>query len=224
MDTPHISRRKLVVLACLAAIAILGCQVGNLVARVNPTATRTLAPTVRATFTRVPPTPLPSPTLVPPPPPSPVVARATPTRTRTPVPKPTVPPPPPPPTPTPDLFGGYYYRPVFKGCVADSNTRIEGTVYENGVKKNGVIVRVSHAEHAEPLIKDFVTGTDPRDHKHKAPEWEGRYRLGIAEGQRIDGNWWVFIVDATGNPLSRGYYIKTHDDPGCNVATVDFVH
>ncbi len=216
-------RHKFVLLTCLGVLAILSCQTSNLIARVNPTATQTLAPTARATFTRVPPTQPPPPTFTPPPPPPPT-ARPTATRTRTPIPKPTVPPPPPPPPPTADLFGGYYYRPVFKGCVTDTNTRIEGTVYENGVKKNGVIVRLSHAEHAEPLINDFVTGTDPRDHKHQAPEWEGRYRLGIAEGQRMDGNWWVFIVDASGNPLSKGYYIKTHDGPGCNVATVDFVH
>ena len=223
MDMPPAYKHKLVLLACLAALTILGCQVGNLIARANPTATKTAAPTVRATFTRVPPTQPPSPTLAPTPLPPPT-ARPTATRTRTPVPKPAVPPPPPPPSATPDLFGGYYYRPVFKGCVAAPNTRIEGTVTDNGVKKNGVIVRLSHAEHAEPLINDFVTGTDPSDYKHKAPEWEGRYRLGIAEGQRIDGNWWVFIIDENGNPLSKGYYIKTHDDPGCNTATVDFVH
>ncbi|MCX7838808.1 MAG: hypothetical protein N2559_05060 [Anaerolineae bacterium] len=223
---PRLSRiQKLFLLTSLAGLAVLSCQVGELVARANPTATRTLGATARATFTRLPFTLVPSPTQPPPPPPPPPpTVRPSPTRTRTPIPKPNVPLAPPPPSATPDLFGGYYYRPVFKGCVADSNTRIEGTVYENGVKKNGVIVRLSHAEHAEPLIKDFVTGTDPRDHKHQAPEWEGRYRLGIAEGQRIDGNWWVFIVDATGNPLSKGYYIKTHDGPGCNVATVDFVH
>lgn len=218
------SRVQKLLLPSLITLAVLSCQVGELVARANPTATQTRGATVRATFTRLPFTLVPSPTSSPSPPPPPPTARPTFTRTRTPVPKPTVPPPPPPPSATPDLFGGYYYRPVFKGCVADSNTRIEGTVYENGVKKNGVIVRLSHAEHAEPLINDFITGTDPRDHKHQAPEWEGRYRLGIAEGQRIDGNWWVFIVDANGNPLSKGYYIKTHDDPGCNVATVDFVH
>jgi hypothetical protein len=137
---------------------------------------------------------------------------------------PTAVPPTPAPPPTPDPYAGYYYRPVNKGCVTAPNTRIEGTVYDNGVKKNGVIVRVSHAEHAEALIDDFVTGTDPSDYKHIAPERQGMYRLALYEGQQIDGNWWVFVVDSGGNPLSKGVYIKTHDGAGCNTATVDFVH
>lgn len=224
MELKRFSRaRKLILLGLLAWLVILGCQTTNLVARANPTLTKTAAPTVRATFTRVPPTLPPPPTPSPPPTRAPT-PRPSSTRTRTPVPKPVAPPPPPPPSATPDLFGGYYYRPLFKGCVAAPNTRIEGTVTDNGVKKNGVIIRLSHAEHAEALINDFVTGTDPSDFKHKNPEWEGRYRLGIAEGQRIDGNWWVFIIDEGGTPLSKGYYIKTHDTPGCNTATVDFAH
>lgn len=95
---------------------------------------------------------------------------------------------------------------------------------ENGLPKNGVRVRVSIAEHGNPVIDDFITGTDPTDHKHICPECQGKYRLGIAEGQRIGGNWWVFIVDGGGNPQSPGVYVKTHDGPGCNTATVDFRH
>ncbi len=97
-------------------------------------------------------------------------------------------------------------------------------MYENGLKKNGVIVRLSHGEHFEALIPDFITGVDPTDHKHIAPERQGMYRLSPAEGGYMDGNWWVFVIDENGNPLSKGQYIKTHDGPGCNIAIVDFVH
>lgn len=204
-------------------LVILGCRTTDVIARANPTATSTVTRTVpRPTFTPAPPTPLP--TQVPPPPP------ASPTRAptaRPTTPRPVVParsPTPAPPPPTADPYAGWYYKPVNKGCVAASNTRIEGIVLENGVPKNGVRVRVSIAEHGDPVINDFITGTDPNDHKHICPECQGRYRLGIAEGQRIDGNWWVFIIDASGAPQSPGVYVKTHDNPGCNTATVDFRH
>lgn len=218
--------QKLTLLGILAALVILGCQTGNLIARANPTVTKTAAPTVRATFTRVPPTQPPPPIIAPPPTPlPPPTARPTATRTRTPIPKPAAPVVAPP-SATPDLFGGYYYRPVFKGCSTSTspNTRIEGTVYENGVKKNGVRVRLSHGEHLDPLIPDFVTGVNPNDHKHIAPEREGMYRLSPAEGGYMDGNWWVFVIAPDGTPLSKGQYIKTHGGPGCNIAIVDFVH
>jgi hypothetical protein len=128
--------------------------------------------------------------------------------------------------PTPDPDAGWYYKRVFKGCSTSTspNTRIEGTVYENGVKKNNVTVRLSHGEHLEPLIPDFVTGVDPTDPNHIAPERQGMYRLSPAEGGYMDGNWWVFVIDNNGNPLSKGQWIKTHDGPGCNIAIVDFVH
>lgn len=95
---------------------------------------------------------------------------------------------------------------------------------ENGLPKNGVRVRLSDSENGGPLIDDFITGTDPSDYNHKCPECVGKYRLGIAEGQRIDGNWWVYVLDSAGNPQSPGVYVKTHDAPGCNTATVDFRH
>jgi hypothetical protein len=218
---------KLILAAGLGWFMILGCSTTNLIARANPGATNTAAPTVRATFTRIPPTeppPPPPPTAVPPPV-IPPTRTPTPRRppTRVPTPKPAAPTPVP---PTPDLFGGFYYRPVNKGCSTSTsrNTRIEGTVYDNGVRKNGVTVRLSHGEHLDPLLPDFITGGDPSDPNHKAPEREGMYRLSPAEGGYQDGNWWVFVIDGNGNPLSKGQYIKTHDAPGCNIAIVDFVH
>jgi hypothetical protein len=206
-------------------LVILGCRTTDVIARANPTSTETpvaTRTTVRPTFTRVPPTIPPTP--IPPPPP------ATPTRAptaRPPTPRPVVParsPTPAPPPPTADPYAGWYYKPVNKGCVEAGNTRIEGTVLENGLPKNGVRVRVSNSEHGDAVIDDFITGTDPSDYKHICPECAGKYRLGIAEGQRIDGNWWVFIVDDGGSPQSPGVYVKTHDDRGCNTAIIDFRH
>lgn len=85
-------------------------------------------------------------------------------------------------------------------------------------------MRVSYESGGAPVIADFVTGVDPSDYKHHDPALQGKYQLGIAEGQQLDGHWWVFIIDGAGNLLSAGAYIKTQDGPGCNVATVDFVH
>jgi hypothetical protein len=227
MNVKQFSRaRKLILIGSFAGFVILGCQTGSLIARGNPTATNTAAPTVRATFTRVPPTqppPPPPPTLAPPPTVPPTrapTARPLPSRTPT---KPAAPAPPP---PTPDPDAGWYYKRVFKGCSssASPNTRFEGTVYENGAKKNGVIIRLSHGEHLDPLLPDFVTGVNPNDHKHFAPEREGMYRLSPAEGGYMDGNWWIFVIGPDGAPLSKGQYIKTHDGPGCNIAILDFVH
>lgn len=203
---------------------VLGCRTTDLIARANPTPTFTLVPTrttVRPTFTPVPPTLTSSPTLVPtivPPTRTPTVRPTT----RVPTPARTATPAPPP--PTPDPYAGWYYRPVNKGCVTAPNTRIEGAVYENGVLKNGVRVRVSHMEGGEPSINDSITGMDPTDYKHVAPEWAGRYRLALYEGQQNAGNWWVFIVDESGNQLSPGVLVTTQDGGGCNTATIDFRH
>ncbi len=214
----------------LVWLIILGCRVGDSVARLNvtpdapePTGTRA----IRATFTPAPPTPVPSPTLVasnpkpaaPPPRPPTRAPTARPQPSRTFTPAPTAPPP-----PTADPYAGFYYRPGKVVCVAAPNTRVEGTIYDNGLPKSGVAVRVSYAENGPPIVADFISGTDPSDYKHVDPALKGKYRVGISEGQRIDGNWWVFVVDGSGNPLSPGVYFKTHDTPGCNTATVDFSH
>ncbi len=225
----RLSPARIVSLGSIFWLVVLGCRTGDLIARANPTATRTVTRTLpRPTFTPAPPTALP--TIPPPPPPPPPTATPTraPTARRTPTRVPTVAksptPAPPPPTADPDV--GWYYKRVFKGCSTSTspNTRIEGTVYDYGLKKNGVTVRLSHGEHLEALIPDFVTGVDPNDYKHLAPERQGMYRLSPAEGGYVDGNWWVFVVGSDGNPLSKGQYIKTHDGPGCNIAIVDFVH
>jgi hypothetical protein len=230
-----ISTPKAFFFAAMIWLALLGCQITNELtqltqAKAVPTSTRTRTPTTlitHPTFTPIPPTleipptvaqPIIPPTNPPPPPPSP-------TRTTAPRPAPTrAPVIAPPSPPTPDLFQGYFYRVLKNNCVSADNTRIEGTVFNNGVPQSGVRVRLSSGKYDVPVIDDFITGTDPADAKHIAPEWAGRYRLSPAEGQRMDGNWWVFIIDNKETPLSVAAYIKTHDAPGCNTATVDFAH
>ncbi len=137
-------------------------------------------------------------------------------------------PPPPPPTPIPpptaDPYQGYYYRVLKNVCVTAPNTRAEGTVFNNGVPQNGVKVRIANGNGGDPVIDDFTTGMDPSDFRHQDPALQGKYRLGIAEGQQIDGNWWVFVVNSKGEQISVGAYFKTHDAPGCNTAFIDFGH
>lgn len=211
-------------IALVLGFVLLACRVSDVfVAQVNQTPTRT--PTrPRPTFTLfaelIPETPTNTPPPTQPPTPRPPTATRPPTR----VPTATKPPPPAPLPPTPDPYAGYYYRPVNKGCVTAGNTRIQGTVIENGSKKNGVRVRVALSEGGDPVIDDFITGVDPADYKHADPSLQGQYRLGLFEGQQNAGNWWVFILDDSGNRISPGVYINTQDGGGCNTATIDFVH
>ena len=222
----HGPSRLLLLLGGIVWFVVLGCRTGDLIAGAQATATRTVTRTPpRPTFTRVPPTAPPTPTLVP----SPTARVLTPTRvptarpapTRTPVPQPVAPPPAP---PTADPYQGYYYRITKNVCSASGNTRAEGIVLNNGLPQNGVKVRIANANGGDAVIDDFITGVDPSDYKHQDPALQGKYRLGIAEGQQIDGNWWVFIVDNNGQQISVGAYFKSFDTSGCNTATIDFAH
>ncbi len=218
----NINEPTVVLVLCLA---VLSCRVSDVfVAQGNSASTRT--PTrPRPTFTLFAQLVPEEPTITPPPTQPPPTPRP-PTSTRAPtrIPTATRPPPPVPLPPTPDPYAGYYYRPVNKGCVTAGNTRIQGTVVENGIKKDGVKVRVSLSEGGDPVIDDFITGLDPSDYKHVDPSLQGQYRLGLFEGQQNAGNWWVFILDGGGNRISPGVYINTQDGGGCNTATIDFVH
>ena len=229
---PRFTWHSLTLWGGVLGLLLLGCQTGELVALHMATATPSATVTLRPTFTPIrviePPSPLPPPPSLPPPVRAPTRRPVTPTRVP-PRPRPTVtatgpPPPPPPPTATIDLYHGYYYRISKNTCSASENTRAEGTVWQNGMPQSGVKVRIANSNGGDPVIEDFVTGTDPNDYKHRDPAWAGKYRLGVAEGQRIDGNWWVFLVDPAGAQISVGAYFKTFNVPGCNVATIDFAH
>ncbi len=207
-------------------LAVLGCRTTEFMAQAAPTPTRTAArATVRPTFTRVPPTRPPSPTLVIVPTSPPKAPTRTPTRRPPATARPAVVvQPTPAPPPTADPYQGYYFKVESNTCTTAPNTRIEGTVTVNGALQDGIRVRVSHAHGSGPSVDDSITGTDPRDHKHYAPEFHGKYRLGLFEGQQNAGNWWVFVVNSNGDPLSPGAFVNTHDGPGCNTATVNFAH
>ncbi len=233
----RVRARSFALLLGMGWLAVLGCRTGDLVAQYQAsaasTATRTATATrttVRPTFTPIPPTAtlVVRPTIAAAPPnfPPPTLPAlsvgATPTRTRmaqasraaT-----------QPPAPTADPYQGYYYRVIKNVCVTAPNTRAEGMVYDNGVPENGVIVRVANGDGGDPVIDDYVTGLDPQsDKKHTSPDWTGKYRLGIAEGLQMAGNWWVFIIDNKGQKISVGAYFNTHDTNGCNTAYIDFAH
>ena len=100
---------------------------------------------------------------------------------------------------------------------------ILGAVYERGVKVNGITVRVA-AVPSGPSIIDFVTGVDPYDPNHKDASLQGQYRLGLAEGGYLPGNWSVFIVNALSDQMSPNASVHTDGKSGCNIATVDFSH
>lgn len=205
-------------------VSLLACRVTDLVAQggatVTVTSTRprptfTLAARLLETPTDIPPPPPPSSTRPPPPTPRP------PTR----IPTAAKPAPTNPPAPTPDPDAGFYYKRRNVQCVSAPNTRIEGTVFEGGTPRNGVKVRISFSENGPAeIMPDFVTGVDPADPNHICPECRGKYRLSPSEGAKVDGNWWVHVVDDNGNPLSKSTFIHTQDGPGCNTATIDFVH
>ena len=214
------SSLQLYAIVGLAWIGLLACRVTDVIAQVGATVTPT-ATRPRPTFTLSArlieiPTDIPPPSSTRPPSPTPRPPTRIPTATK---PAPTLPPP-----PTPDPYAGYYYKPVNKGCVTAPNTRIQGTVIENGSKKNGVKVRVGLFEGGDPVIDDFITGIDPSDYKHIDPSLQGQYRLGLFEGQQNAGNWWVFILDDGGSRISPGVYVITQDGGGCTTATIDFVH
>ncbi len=128
-------------------------------------------------------------------------------------------PPAPPPTPA-----GPFYKITGKSCGQGGDTRIIGTVYENGVKANGVRMRVSAVSEGPPAINDFYTGVDPNDPKRRDDALQGQYRLALYEGQRKAGNWFVFILNRLGEVQSEIGNVQTTDGPGCNIATIDFAH
>ncbi len=192
-------------------------------ARVAPVETPTETPTTPPTATLEPsPTEFPSDTPEP-------ADTATPRPTSTPVPPtrkplPTqtfTPAPPPSPTRCPQEYC------VTKAtCIPDNNTRATGIVYENGVPKNGVRVRVSYADGGAPAAADFISGHDPINRDKLDPHNPGYYQVGIREGAAFDGNWWVFLMDDTGqNEISEGRWFKSTavvTASSCQVGITDF--
>lgn len=164
--------------------------------RVVPPASPT--PTFTPTFTPAPPTPT-----SPPPTATPVPATPTPTPTFTPT-----------PTPTP----AWEYRTANVGCYHSGDKFIEGTVWEGGAPKNGVMVRLSWAPDAAGAA-DFVTGTFPTR--------SGYYLHPRPKGET--GTFYVWVVNATtGERLSDIGMIQFNNEgpnspTACWRGVVDFV-
>jgi hypothetical protein len=189
----------------------------------RPTAAETAVPAPTAIIpTDEPP---PSPTDIPPPPPDPIERPPTQILAPTEIPTEAGPTPSPAPTRCPQQ-----YCAVYQGCQPDAgNTVIEGIVYNNGVPENGVIVRVSVAQGAYPLVDDFVSGNDPINPGAPDEKNPGRYFLQVLAGAPREGSWWVFVVDQRNGTkqLSEGQLVQTQADPytptSCQHAFVDFV-
>jgi hypothetical protein len=108
--------------------------------------------------------------------------------------------------------------------VEGGNTRIVGTVYDRGDKVNGLRIRVSAVPGGPPAIDDVISGTYHHDPKRVDSAIQGQYTLALYEGQQKSGNWFVFIINNTGDVLSEMGNVQTTEGPGCNIATIDFAH
>lgn len=189
-----------------------------------PTSTDTPTFTPTRTFTPAPtetPTLTPLPTLPPtatPIPPTATATRPTPTRTRRP---PTATLPPPTPVPSP-----YTYRTVVQSCKHSGGTFIEGTVYRTSAGEPEAGIRVALGSGPGPGTGDiyYVTsGTQGRS--------AGYYVHVIRANGAAPGNYYVWVADSNGNPLSdpnagrvTTNSISNPDDPAaCWLAVVDFV-
>lgn len=196
--------KRIVPLALLILLAVLGCSFGSLVAQAptpTPTPTRTLKPT----FTAIPAasptpaatdTPTPTDTLTP---------TETPTNTPIPTPTPTSPPAatptpkppaatptPKPPTPTPTPSFKYQgLAPIYQpNC---GQTFLEGTVYNTDNKPVAKAIRVKMWTTGYEHIT--VTGEDSS--KTSGYYWQSIWPYGPREG-----DWFAAVVDEAGNPIS----------------------
>lgn len=170
----------------------------------------------------------PSPTELPTDTPEPL-ASDTPLPTGTPAPPTRVPPPTltftpePPPSPTrcPEQ-----YCVIKSDCIPGHDTRAIGHIYANGAPVDGIRVRVSFDYGGAPVTEDFISGHNPIDRFKLDPQYSGYYQVGILDGAPQDGNWWVFLVDKSGNNvISEGRWFKTANvttDNSCNIGVTDF--
>lgn len=140
----------------------------------------------------------------------------------TPTPRPRPPtntPAPKPPTPTP--APAFYYRAVVQSCLPNAGiTYIQGTVYEGTTPQTGKRVRLSWIpDDANPPVPDYVTGTDPT---------RPIYTFILDPQKPREGNWYIWVVDATGKRISELANVRTTASASgagaCQQAIVDFVH
>jgi hypothetical protein len=231
-----IRKRRLALLFTLVCLT-LACRTMDTIAQLNPTPTvaqeaarkptrvPTKRPKTQSSTTRVTPTAIVAVTDEPPPPTIAVAEAATeaPPPTRVP-PRPTERPPDTevPSTPTPQ----WAYLIQESRCGPNVRTYIEGFVYENGIGKNDVLVRISQGPDGQPDPNpDFHTGDD----KSKSA---GYYYQNIDANAPHSGTWYLWVIDpANMQRISEISIVKTDpqrvEDSGnsagsCQSATVNF--
>jgi len=146
-------------------------------------------------------------------------------------------PPPPPPTatprptstprpaaPTPTPKPRYVFnKALIQRCEPNAGvTALEGTVYQNHKPFNGANVVFSYAPDGPPVVQPAISGP------HTGyPAWDpGYYSHIIQAGSAREGDWYVWIVDATGKRISeispRVHTDATAGEGKCQKAVVDF--
>jgi uncharacterized protein YraI len=148
--------------------------------------------------------------------------------TATPVPQPTQPPPPTAapaqpaqPTQPPPPANNYKFNIVVvsKCDRQPAGNWFEGKTYVNGQPASGYKVVFSYAPDAPPITAPVVSGPHPG-----YEGWDAGYYSHIinASGPKA-GNWYVWVVDDSGNRISEiGNWTSTGPGEGCNQAVVDF--
>ncbi len=156
--------------------------------------------------------------------PEPTDVPPTPVPTRRPAPRvvPTNPPPPPPPTatpvpptntPVPTATIVFSYQPTDHSCKADDTATMDtvhGTITANGKGAAGQRVRGSFGPGGQPISENDATSGP-----------NGGYTVTfVCKGNACDGDWWVWMVDAQGSPISP--YVKFTFNDDCRKGTLNF--
>jgi uncharacterized protein YraI len=161
---------------------------------------------------------------------------APPPPTATPIPQPAQPPAPPPAVPQPEAqqpqpeaqqpqppaaSGNYKFNVVVVSrCERQpAGNWFEGTTYIGAQPANGYKVVFSYAPDAAPITAPMISGPHPG-----YEGWKPGYYSHIinATGPK-PGDWYVWVVDDSGNRISEiGKWTSTGPGEGCNQAIVDF--
>lgn len=147
----------------------------------------------------------------------PVDETVPPTPTPRPRPPTNTPAPPPPPTNTP--APAFFYRAVVQACRPNAGiTYIQGTVYHGSTPQKGITVRFSWQPDGAP-VADYVTGTDPN---------RSVYTFILDPDKPRAGDWYVWVIDASGNRISEMAHVRTTasstEAGACQEVIIDFVH
>lgn len=145
---------------------------------------------------------------------------APPPPTATPIPQPTPTPVPAQPTPTPAPRYEFNIAVVQRCDPNGGTTYVNGTTYKGGAPVNGYQVAFSYAPDG-PIVAQVPSGPHPG-----YPNWNPGFYSHIlkSDGPR-EGDWYFWIVDASGNRISEIAHVHTDGVAGdgkCQQAVVDF--